>query len=60
VVVNDEFIITNMKIEKITSQHNESYHHSPTKEQGKEFHKKGLSIIRISDIPNIVSFRYSI
>lgn len=42
-------LIGNQKLAPIQSSYTESYHRAPTKEQGKDFHNKGLRVVTFSN-----------
>lgn len=43
------------KIRFIEPKYEATYHRAPTREQGKEFHKKKLSVIKLSDLKLVLS-----
>ncbi|MEQ8910205.1 MAG: formyltransferase family protein [Vicingaceae bacterium] len=43
------------KINPIPPSYEESYHRAPTKEQGKQFHQKGLRVIKLKDMKYALS-----
>jgi len=48
----------NDKVKPIQPFFSSSYHRAPTKEMGKEFHKKGLRVIKMRDIKYMLSTKY--
>ena len=49
------------ELQSISSKYQQSYHKAPTKEEGKEFHRKGMRIIKPGDIKNVLrnSFNFT-
>lgn len=45
-------------LKKITSPYQESYHRAPSKEQGKDFHKKGLRVVTFKNASLALSKRF--
>jgi len=50
-----EQISINNSIKKLEPRYEMSYHRAPNKEQGKEFHKRGLKIITLNDIKYVLA-----
>lgn len=49
-----EKLSNEIKIDKVQNEYGESYHRAPTTEQGKYFHERGKSIIKIRDLKYIL------
>lgn len=50
--------INSGKMSPVEPQFESSYHRAPSKEQGKQFHKMGLKVIRVSDLKLIIGKKF--